>query len=66
MSTKLRDPNPLDPHYQYFKHIAAGGVVHRNDPLNKVKEDLTLDRLGGEAANIQQYGYQDLTIVDDR
>lgn len=63
--TVWREPKQGDPHRKFWEHIQAGGRVWRDDPMNHVREWLDLKRLGGNANNIVQYGYSNLTIVQE-
>lgn len=63
MTVRWPEVSPASAHWEFYEHIKNGGVVHRSDPLNAVEEDLTLEKLGGDANSIQQYGYLDLSIV---
>lgn len=56
------EPSKDSPHRQFWEHIKGGGRVWRDDPLNNVQEWLDLERLGGDANEIQRYGYKNLSI----
>lgn len=58
----FREPSKESVHRKFWEHIKAGGRVWRDDPLNNVQEWLDLERLGGDANEIQRYGYNNLTI----
>lgn len=58
----FREPSKESPHRKFWEHIKAGGKVLRDDPHNKVTEYMDLERLGGDANEIQRYGYNNLTI----
>lgn len=58
----FREPSNESPHRKFWEHIKAGGRVWRDDPLNKVQEWLDLERLGGDANEVQRYGYNNLSI----
>ena len=52
-------------HYQYYLHIKSGGRVWRKDKLNHKEEwiDLRHPKIDQDPANIEIFGYRDLTIV---
>ena len=59
---RFRSPSPTSPHFKFWEQIRKGGRVWRNDRLNGVQEWIDLDRLGGDANEIQGFGYMDLSI----
>jgi len=59
----LTRPVPGTEHHGFYRHLLAGGALYRDDRLNNVRQVITLETLGGDAARIQLYGYQDLSIL---
>lgn len=62
MDSKFRQPGLDSPHRKYWEHIEKGGYVFRNDPLNKVREWINVEALGGDANAISRYGFTDLVL----
>lgn len=60
----LGPPSKTNAHYPFWQHIKAGGRVWRDDALNSVQEWIDLERLGGDANEIQRFGFNDLSIKD--
>ena len=58
----FREPGKESPHRKFWEEIKAGGRVWRDDPVNKAQEWLDIERLGGDANEIQRYGYANLSI----
>lgn len=50
-------------HRKFWECIKAGGKVWRDDRLNGVQEWLDLARLGGDANEVQRYGFNDLHLI---
>lgn len=59
--------SPKDSHYPFYCALKAGEKVWRNDPLNNIREWLTLDHpsIQGDPANITNFGYNDLSLEHD-
>jgi hypothetical protein len=62
----FREPSQESPHRKFWEHIKRGGRVWRNDSLNGIQEWIDLDCLGGNADEIQRFGYNDLSIPIDK
>lgn len=60
---KFNTPSPVNPHYEFWEHIKAGGRVWRSDPANDVQEWIDLNTLDGDANAIQRYGYKNLSLT---
>lgn len=52
-------------HRPFYEHLLKGGTVHRDDKLNNVEEDLTLESLDGDASRVRLYGYLTLSIREE-
>ncbi len=58
-----RAPQPGEAHHLFYAHLLEGGKVYRDDPLNGVKEVLSLESLEGNAAKVIYYGYRNLELM---
>ena len=61
--SRFRVPSIDSPHRKFWEHLKAGGRVWRDDRINGVKEWLDLERLGGDANEINRYGHKDLSLT---
>ena len=59
----LEEPSLTSPHRNFYEHLKNGGKIFRDDKLNGIQEVIGLYNLDGIAANIQYFGYLDLTCI---
>ena len=62
---RMRPPQPNSPHYIFYRYLQDGHRVWRNDSSNNFREWLDLERLGGVAAAIRLFGFNDLSFHVD-
>lgn len=59
----FRAPQQYSPHRPFYDHLLKGGIVFRDDKTNGKQEWIDIRTLGGDAAEIQRYGYLNLQMV---